>query len=168
MSQQELLERDPVAGRSAVKRKPQDARAQAANRPRRNLQHHDTASVDAALGVYGSMVQSQRVHGLLNGRDDFLLLRLTERRRCDVDGLFEKRTIERIRFVEDRERSNVSPGEHALNGILTTLDEAFDDDLLPAGMSKRAHRGAGEQRADAVYRGGALLRTVGANDTAAA
>ena len=75
VSQQKLLERDPVAGRSAAKRKPQDARAQAANRPRRNLQHHDSASVDAALSVYGSMVQSQRVHGLLNGRDDFLLFR---------------------------------------------------------------------------------------------
>ena len=156
MSQQELLERDSVVGRSAA-REPQDARAQAANGPRRNLEHHDIASVDTALGVYGSMVQSQRLHGLLNGRDDHLLLRLTERRRCDVYGLFEKRTIERIGFVEDRQRSNAASGEHALNGILAALDEAFDDDLLPTGMSKGPNRGPGEQRADAVYRRGALL-----------
>ena len=95
--------------------------------------------------------------GLLNGRDDHLLLRLTERRRRDVDRLFEKRTIERIGLVEDRQRSNAASGEHALNGILAALDEAFDDDLLPTGMSKGPNRGPGEQRADAVYRRGALL-----------
>src|SRR5688572_33389383 len=60
------------------------------------------------------------------GVNDALLLRRGLTRGRDVNRLLEKRTVERVRLVEDRERNKRAAREHSFDGELGAGNERFD------------------------------------------
>src|SRR5690242_6891655 len=92
---------------------PEGARAEAANRSCCHLQHMDACAVDTHLRVYRSVEESERAYRGAGCFDDCLLYGFGLARWCYVNRLFEKRAIERIRLVENRENLEFTTGHEA-------------------------------------------------------
>ena len=112
MAEDQLLERDAGA-------EPQRPRAQAADRPRRDLEHGDAIAVDPELGVDGPVGEPDRVRRAPGEERDALLQVGGQSRRRHVDRLFEVRADERVGLVEDREDLE----------LLLAAEQPFDRDL---------------------------------------
>ena len=111
MAQEQFLERN---GRRLDRRgEAQRSSTDAANGPGRDLQHEYSSVADAALGVDGSVAQADRDGGRANAGADLPGKSAFQIGECQVDGLFEVGTIERIGLVEDRQRLQPAVG-HAV------------------------------------------------------
>src|SRR6266700_3355088 len=99
MPEQKLLERNKLSG--VLPAQSQRTGTKAANRAGGDFENEHAVFVDAAFSVNGAMSQADRRHGAFGGAHDRFLDRHGRRRWCDVEGLFEIRTVERIGLVED-------------------------------------------------------------------
>ncbi len=144
------------------------AGTQPPDRPGGHFEHEDTAVANPALGVNRSVGEPDRRGRAGNRVHDIPLHRIRRERRRHVNGLFEKWTVQRIGFVEDRELVKRAVVQQSFDGEFPALDEPFDEHavvrLVPLGPHIRRRQklpqpeeGVNERR---------LI--VGAHDTAAA
>src|SRR5262249_20690090 len=111
MAQQHLFE-TPTSARlrrtsrvgRVSRRESQHFRTQSADRPRRNFEDENPARTDPALRVHGPVAETQRIDCTLDLIDDRPLNLLLEFRGRDVNRLLKEWPIERIGFIENRER----------------------------------------------------------------
>src|SRR5260370_11685439 len=76
---------------------------------------------------------------------------LGERRGCNVDGLFEVRTLEWIRFIEDRQRAQSTVREMPFNGHFPAGYVTFDKHLIEIRLASGTNFG-GTQKGPAPRR----------------
>ena len=107
MAQNDFLERHP---RPKAKR----PSAQPADRPRGHIDRPRSLIVQAQFGVQRTILETQRLCRPPRRLDHFLDLLVRQSRRRDVDRLLEKRTIQRIRLVEDGQRMQLAIPQQAL------------------------------------------------------
>src|SRR5262249_53496787 len=88
-------------------------------------------------------------------------------RRRDVDCLFKKGPVERIGFVEQRERLQAAAGDQSLDGVFAAGNEAFHLQESVLFIAHAPDARLLEQLPDTAARGHALLRIVCANHAAA-
>src|ERR671931_2128042 len=82
--------------------KAQRPRAETADGTRGHFEDEHAACVDAALGMNGTVPQTDRSRASGDAAGDGVLNGAGRGRWRDVQRLFEKRPVERIRLVEDR------------------------------------------------------------------
>src|SRR5207244_11882363 len=112
------------------------ARAQPADRPRRDLEDEGAALVDAQLGVDRPLGEAQRRAGITGHGGDALLRRRRQARRRGVDRLLEERTGERVRLVEECQRVEAAADQQALQRDFAAGADIFDEQR-PARADRR-------------------------------
>ena len=127
--QQQMLERARSSTRMPRIIEAQDARAQPADRPRRDLEHEHAVMVDPAFRVDRTMPQPERLRGPLHGQIDLVLGRRVDGRRRQIDRFFEERAVQWIRFVEQRERVELPARQESLDRVLPARNESLDEQL---------------------------------------
>ncbi len=122
----------------AIFLEPERPGAQAADRPRGDLENVDALIVDAALRVNRSMSQADRRGRARYRIEDVPLHRIGRRRGRDVDRLFEERTVEGVWLVEQRQRVEGAEMHDALERELPAFDEALDQDGVVRALVRHA------------------------------
>src|SRR5712692_8668451 len=97
MAHDDLLEGDPFVAES------QHRRATPADRAGRELDQPRAVFVVAQLGVDRTFGDAERAHGPFRALGNRTLKAGRYGRWCQVDRLLEKRPVQRIRLIEDRE-----------------------------------------------------------------
>ncbi len=159
VSQHDLLERDP--GPEA-----QRPRAQTADRARGHLDHPRPAPVDAQLGVHRTFAQPERRTGPRGLPLDRVPDRGRVTRRRDVDRLFEDRSDERVRLVEQGEHMEPSVVEKSLDGHLVARHILLDEHMPRVDRTLPANVPTAQQLSDPLERGDELHGGVRADHAA--
>src|SRR5260370_7436033 len=73
---------------------------------------------------------------------------LGERRGCNVDGLFEVRTLEWIRFIEDRQRAQSTVREKPFNCHFPARYVTFDKHLIEIRLASGTNFGGLQKQPD--------------------
>ena len=108
MAQDHVLQADAGA-------EPQRARAQPADRPRRQLQHADPLAVHAQLGMDRSLSQPQRPRRPRSNRLDLAQDRGRQPRRRHIQRLLKVRPLERIGLIKHRQHLQTAPAQQSLD-----------------------------------------------------
>ena len=160
MPQDQLFERHADA-------EPQGAAAETTDAAGRDLEHARSVRREPKLGVNGSFAQSERRAAVRNGSGDRVLQRRRMTRGRDVERLLEKRPVERIGLVEEREHVEMTAHQQALERDLGSGDELLDQHAAEIGIAALRHVRRSQQRADAGHGGAQFGGVVGADDAAA-
>src|SRR5262245_28746271 len=88
-------------------------------------------------------------------------------RRRDVETLFEERSIERVRFIEQGQDAKLSSGQQAFQGKFNPRNKVLDQDLVGGFASTRSHFGLSQNRPYSVPSRNEGRRIIRANDAAA-
>jgi RNA polymerase sigma factor (sigma-70 family) len=141
----------------------QGARAQAADRPGRQLEDAHPLAVHAQLGVDRSLPQPQRTRRPRSDRLDLGQDGRGQPRRRDVQRLLEVRPFQRLGLVEDREHLQAPAAQQPLDRHLLAGEVALQQQRRPGRLV-----GGGEDRPDALRGRPRLLAVVRPDDPAAA
>src|SRR6266705_2124952 len=158
--QDDLLERQTGA-------EAEGARAQAADAAGGELDEPGAAVVEAQLGVHGTFAQSEGAGGRGGRGRDRLLDARGQARGRDVQSLFEERTVERVRLVEQGQDLETAGDQDPFQGDLDAGNELLDEDETGGVPSLLLDVRLIEQGPDAPEGRDELSRVVGANDAAA-
>ena len=121
LAQDQLLEAHP-------ERMFQHAPAQAADRARCHFEHPDPLIVDANLGMNRPRREPGGGARARHVMPDLILHGARQSRWRDVQGFLEVGPFQRIGLVEQRERRQLPPVEHALERVLASGNVVFDDE----------------------------------------
>ena len=108
----------------------QHLRTEAANGARRHFKNPRASLVVSQLDMHWAVSQVQCVYGPLRSGQKLLLYFGGLARRGCVDGLLEKRTVERIWLIEDRQHAQAAVGYDAFEREFAAFDKALDLDEM--------------------------------------
>src|SRR6267154_2776010 len=109
---------------------PQRSRAQSTDRPRRHLQRPNAFLINPKLRVHRSVRQSQRPHRSRRAVLNFLLLHFAQPRRRNVDRLLEKRPLQRISLVTNRQHPKLSVRQQPFNRHFPSRNVSLHNRLI--------------------------------------
>ena len=149
----ERVAHDDVLQRKA-RFKAQTSRAQPSDRAGRHLDEDGpvVAGGPAQLGVNRAGLEAERARRRGHAFGEAALIGGRQPRRRDVDGLLERRPVERVGLVEQRQHLKGAAGQDALERELRPGDERFHQQLPgrlrdPAGARRDRRAGARAARA---------------------
>src|SRR5437667_1856063 len=120
MAEDEFFQRDSRA-------EPKGARAQPANRSRRDFEHPRTVTVEAKLGVDGTIRQAKRLARPSRGLRDQRLRSIGKPRGGDINRLLEEWPMEWIGLIEDRQHLELAAPQQSFDCDFLAGDEVFNE-----------------------------------------